>query len=180
MQSTSRVSSRTRRSSARWPKVGERTAGWNLTTPPLLLLVLDIPGTPVLIYTAFVNITFSVFTSRLGSFCTFAQFLFILMYGWPIFCSRGLRKRSISPVQGEQGAGDTLIADGWSHYSYPDSTGSKKMKTDGVWTYSCISTFLLQCGACSRFSQVKYSAEIQPWGRGQVALWIIVTTNEIY
>lgn len=45
---------------------------------------------------------------------------------------RGLRKRSISPVQGEQGVGESLITDGWSHYSYPDCTGSKKMKTDGV------------------------------------------------
>ncbi|XP_040001317.1 poly(A)-specific ribonuclease PARN [Xiphias gladius] len=44
--------------------------------------------------------------------------------------SRGVRKRSISPVQGEQGSGEPLIADGWSHFSYPDSTGSKKMKTD--------------------------------------------------
>ncbi|XP_026158487.1 poly(A)-specific ribonuclease PARN isoform X2 [Mastacembelus armatus] len=44
---------------------------------------------------------------------------------------RGLRKRSISPVQGEQeGGGDALITDGWSHYSYPDSTCNKKMKTD--------------------------------------------------
>lgn len=41
-----------------------------------------------------------------------------------------MRKRSISPVQGEQGTEEALIADGWSHYSYPDSTGSKKMKTD--------------------------------------------------
>lgn len=47
-------------------------------------------------------------------------------FGYP----RGLRKRSISPVQGEQGAGDAPVTDGWSHYSYPDSTGSKKMKTD--------------------------------------------------
>uniref|UniRef100_A0AAQ5ZY03 Poly(A)-specific ribonuclease PARN n=1 Tax=Amphiprion ocellaris TaxID=80972 RepID=A0AAQ5ZY03_AMPOC len=31
-----------------------------------------------------------------------------------------------------QGTEEALIADGWSHYSYPDSTGSKKMKTDGV------------------------------------------------
>uniref|UniRef100_A0A665TJG5 Poly(A)-specific ribonuclease PARN n=1 Tax=Echeneis naucrates TaxID=173247 RepID=A0A665TJG5_ECHNA len=46
--------------------------------------------------------------------------------------SSGFGKRSISPVQGEQGSGEPLIADGWSHYSYPDSTGSKKMKTDGV------------------------------------------------
>ncbi|XP_022593879.1 poly(A)-specific ribonuclease PARN [Seriola dumerili] len=44
--------------------------------------------------------------------------------------SRALRKRSISPVQGEQGSGEPVITDGWSHYSYPDSTGSKKMKTD--------------------------------------------------
>lgn len=43
---------------------------------------------------------------------------------------RGLRKRSISPVLGEQGIGDNQVTDGWSHYSYPDGTGSKKMKTD--------------------------------------------------
>uniref|UniRef100_A0AAX7TMY9 Poly(A)-specific ribonuclease PARN n=1 Tax=Astatotilapia calliptera TaxID=8154 RepID=A0AAX7TMY9_ASTCA len=42
------------------------------------------------------------------------------------------RKRSISPMQGEQGADDAQITDGWSHYSYPDTTGTKKMKTDGV------------------------------------------------
>ncbi|XP_031719066.1 poly(A)-specific ribonuclease PARN [Anarrhichthys ocellatus] len=47
-------------------------------------------------------------------------------FGYP----KGLRKRCISPVQGEQGAVDAPITDGWSHYSYPDSTGSKKMKTD--------------------------------------------------
>ncbi|KAM9856589.1 poly(A)-specific ribonuclease PARN [Aulostomus maculatus] len=46
--------------------------------------------------------------------------------------SRSLRKRSISPVQAEQASGDAQITDGWSHYSYPDSTGSKKMKTDDV------------------------------------------------
>ncbi|KAF1394744.1 hypothetical protein PFLUV_G00004330 [Perca fluviatilis] len=44
--------------------------------------------------------------------------------------ARGLRKRSISPTQGEQGAGDAPITDGWSQCSYPNSTGSKKMKTD--------------------------------------------------
>ncbi|XP_029006735.1 poly(A)-specific ribonuclease PARN [Betta splendens] len=47
-------------------------------------------------------------------------------FGYP----RHLRKRSISPVPGEPGSGDAVITDGWSHYSYPDSTGSKKMKTD--------------------------------------------------
>ncbi|XP_006804394.1 poly(A)-specific ribonuclease PARN [Neolamprologus brichardi] len=41
-----------------------------------------------------------------------------------------MRKRSISPMQGEQGADDAQITDGWSHYSYPDTTGTKKMKTD--------------------------------------------------
>ncbi|XP_029998072.1 poly(A)-specific ribonuclease PARN [Sphaeramia orbicularis] len=46
--------------------------------------------------------------------------------------SRGIRKRSISPVQAEQGGTEPLITDGWSHYSYPDSTGSKKMKTDDI------------------------------------------------
>uniref|UniRef100_A0A7N9AUP9 Poly(A)-specific ribonuclease PARN n=1 Tax=Mastacembelus armatus TaxID=205130 RepID=A0A7N9AUP9_9TELE len=32
----------------------------------------------------------------------------------------------------QEGGGDALITDGWSHYSYPDSTCNKKMKTDGV------------------------------------------------
>ncbi|XP_008314795.1 poly(A)-specific ribonuclease PARN isoform X1 [Cynoglossus semilaevis] len=44
--------------------------------------------------------------------------------------SRALRKRSISPVHGEQGSGELVSADGWNQYSYPESTGSKKMKTD--------------------------------------------------
>ncbi|TNN46190.1 Poly(A)-specific ribonuclease PARN [Liparis tanakae] len=47
-------------------------------------------------------------------------------FGYP----RGLRKRSISPVRGEQSAGDTAVTDGWSNYAYPDSAGGKKMKTD--------------------------------------------------
>uniref|UniRef100_A0A8C2YVG7 Poly(A)-specific ribonuclease PARN n=1 Tax=Cyclopterus lumpus TaxID=8103 RepID=A0A8C2YVG7_CYCLU len=51
-------------------------------------------------------------------------------FGYP----RGLRKRSISPVQGEQGSADAPVTDGWSNYSYPDSAGSKKMKTDGVYS----------------------------------------------
>ncbi|MED6293799.1 hypothetical protein CHARACLAT_014386 [Characodon lateralis] len=42
------------------------------------------------------------------------------------------RKRSISPVQGEQGGDDGVIRDGWNHYSIPDSTGSKKTKFDDV------------------------------------------------
>lgn len=41
-----------------------------------------------------------------------------------------IRKRSISPIQGEQGSEEGLITDGWSQYSYPDSTASKKIKTD--------------------------------------------------
>ncbi|MEQ2168927.1 hypothetical protein GOODEAATRI_019691 [Goodea atripinnis] len=44
----------------------------------------------------------------------------------------GKRKRSISPVQGEQGGDDGVIRDGWNHYSIPDSTGSKKTKFDGL------------------------------------------------
>ncbi|XP_034385331.1 poly(A)-specific ribonuclease PARN-like isoform X2 [Cyclopterus lumpus] len=48
-------------------------------------------------------------------------------FGYP----RGLRKRSISPVQG---SADAPVTDGWSNYSYPDSAGSKKMKTDGVYS----------------------------------------------
>ncbi|KAF3852591.1 hypothetical protein F7725_005946 [Dissostichus mawsoni] len=40
------------------------------------------------------------------------------------------RKRSISPALGEPGTGDAAMTDGWRDYAYPDSTGSKKMKTD--------------------------------------------------
>lgn len=76
-----------------------------------------------------------VVSAGMHSFCSYW-----CMYGL-FLCSRGLRKRSISPVQGEQGSGESLITDGWSHYSYPDSTGSKKMKTDGVWTHACIKYF---------------------------------------
>ncbi|KAM8878604.1 poly(A)-specific ribonuclease PARN [Spinachia spinachia] len=43
---------------------------------------------------------------------------------------KGLRKRSISPVEGEQGSGVPQITDGWSQYSFPDGTGSKKIKID--------------------------------------------------
>lgn len=60
----------------------------------------------------------------------FMKCLLLLLF-FSLLC-RCLRKRSISPVQGEQGTGESLITDGWSHYSYPDSTGSKKMKTDGM------------------------------------------------
>ncbi|XP_005813387.1 poly(A)-specific ribonuclease PARN [Xiphophorus maculatus] len=42
------------------------------------------------------------------------------------------RKRSISPTQGEQGGNDGVSGDGWNHYSFPDSTGSKKIKYDDV------------------------------------------------
>lgn len=41
------------------------------------------------------------------------------------------RKRSVSPALGEPGTGDAAMTDGWRDYAYPDSTGSKKMKTDG-------------------------------------------------
>ncbi|XP_077575141.1 poly(A)-specific ribonuclease PARN isoform X2 [Stigmatopora nigra] len=44
--------------------------------------------------------------------------------------ARALRKRSGSPITAEQGS--TEAADGWSNYSFSDSTGSKKMKTDVV------------------------------------------------
>ncbi|TNM85310.1 hypothetical protein fugu_007581 [Takifugu bimaculatus] len=43
---------------------------------------------------------------------------------------RSLRKRSISPAQGEQGMGNSPATDGWSHDLYPDNTGSKKIKID--------------------------------------------------
>lgn len=46
MRSTFRVNIRTKKSLARQPKPGVRTAGWNLTTP---LLGLDTPGRPVLL-----------------------------------------------------------------------------------------------------------------------------------
>lgn len=94
-------------------------------------------------------------------FCRFVLFS-STVYLWSFYCcccSRGLRKRSISPVQGEQGSGEPLITDGWSHYSYLDSTGSKKMRTDGVWTHACKRTFL----ATRSFPVGKYLAEV---GRG--------------
>ncbi|KAM6940434.1 poly(A)-specific ribonuclease PARN [Xenentodon cancila] len=43
-----------------------------------------------------------------------------------------MRKRSISPAQGEQGTEEALIADGWSQYSFPDGPGNKKMKLDDI------------------------------------------------
>lgn len=46
-------------------------------------------------------------------------------FGYP----RGMRKRSISPVQTDQGGGQPVTTDGWSDYSY-GIAGSKKMKTD--------------------------------------------------
>nr|XP_057924007.1 poly(A)-specific ribonuclease PARN [Doryrhamphus excisus] len=46
--------------------------------------------------------------------------------------SRSLRKRSISPIQPEQGSSEAAAVDGWSHYSYSDSSESKKRKTDDV------------------------------------------------
>ncbi|KAM4604209.1 poly(A)-specific ribonuclease PARN [Polymixia lowei] len=42
--------------------------------------------------------------------------------------TRSLGKRSISPVQAEQGSGDALITDGWNQYTPSDGTGSKKIK----------------------------------------------------
>lgn len=55
------------------------------------------------------------------------------------FSHRCLRKRSISPVQGEAATGEAAGTDGWSQYSYPDGTGSKKMRTDGTedFIYNC-------------------------------------------
>ena len=128
MQSTSRLS-RIRTSLGRQPKLGEKTVGWNLTTPPPPLpVVLDSPGTPALKCISFFNET--LFSCE--------QFHCILTCVWPLFVPRGLRKRSISPTQGEQGTGESAITDGWSHYSYPDSTCSKKMKTDGVCVNACL------------------------------------------
>ncbi|XP_056135956.1 poly(A)-specific ribonuclease PARN [Lampris incognitus] len=46
--------------------------------------------------------------------------------------SRALGKRSMSPVQGEQGSAEALISDGWNHYTHVESTGNKKIKTDDL------------------------------------------------
>ncbi|XP_072319625.1 poly(A)-specific ribonuclease PARN isoform X2 [Eucyclogobius newberryi] len=43
--------------------------------------------------------------------------------------TRGLRKRCMSPAQPEEG-GDPASGDGWSHLSYADVAGGKKLKTD--------------------------------------------------
>lgn len=45
---------------------------------------------------------------------------------------RPLGKRSISPIQEDQGTGQAQSTDGWSNYSPSDGTGSKKMKKDGA------------------------------------------------
>uniref|UniRef100_A0A1A7X650 Poly(A)-specific ribonuclease PARN n=1 Tax=Iconisemion striatum TaxID=60296 RepID=A0A1A7X650_9TELE len=42
------------------------------------------------------------------------------------------RKRSISPVQGDLGTEAAPTPDPWNNYSFPDGTGSKKIKFDGV------------------------------------------------
>uniref|UniRef100_A0A3Q2PG35 Poly(A)-specific ribonuclease PARN n=1 Tax=Fundulus heteroclitus TaxID=8078 RepID=A0A3Q2PG35_FUNHE len=52
------------------------------------------------------------------------------------------RKRSISPLQGEQRGEDGVSGDGWNHYSFPDGAGSKKMKFDGV----CVREYVCLCG----------------------------------
>uniref|UniRef100_A0A669CY50 Poly(A)-specific ribonuclease PARN n=1 Tax=Oreochromis niloticus TaxID=8128 RepID=A0A669CY50_ORENI len=82
------------------------------------------------------------------------------------------RKRSISPMQGEQGADDAQITDGWSHYSYPDTTGTKKMKTDGVSIRVFICTVFLggvvfSVVVCSRVPLGKYLAEDESRWHGE-------------
>lgn len=88
-----------------------------------------------------------------------------------IFCCCRMRKRSISPMQGEQGADDAQITDGWSHYSYPDTTGTKKMKTDGVWICVFICTvfvlFFLCLVVCSRVPLGKYLVEDESRWHGE-------------
>lgn len=79
MQSTSRRS-RKRRSLARRPKLGERTAGWSPTTPPLLLLVLVIPGAPLLLHTADFNIMLEQILFLLYVFCIFLFFFLFVFF----------------------------------------------------------------------------------------------------
>uniref|UniRef100_A0A669F4G2 Poly(A)-specific ribonuclease PARN n=1 Tax=Oreochromis niloticus TaxID=8128 RepID=A0A669F4G2_ORENI len=87
-------------------------------------------------------------------------------------CVTLMRKRSISPMQGEQGADDAQITDGWSHYSYPDTTGTKKMKTDGVSIRVFICTVFLggvvfSVVVCSRVPLGKYLAEDESRWHGE-------------
>lgn len=75
-------------------------------------------------------------------------------------------------MQGEQGADDAQITDGWSHYSYPDTTGTKKMKTDGVSIRVFICTVFLggvvfSVVVCSRVPLGKYLAEDESRWHGE-------------
>lgn len=120
---------RIRRKCANLLNPGVRAVGWSLTMLPP---ALDIPGA---FWSAMYLPVF--FEAQL---CRYLQFQSINMFFF--LCGfRGIRKRSISPVQMEQGGTEPVITDGWSHYSYPDSTGSKKMKTDGAWTCA----YILHC-----------------------------------
>lgn len=96
-----------------------------------------------------------------------------------IFCCCRMRKRSISPMQGEQGADDAQITDGWSHYSYPDTTGTKKMKTDGVWIRVFICTVFVF--VFSLFGSMQQDSPRKVLSRGweQVAWWMIITAKEL-
>lgn len=169
MQSTSRESSRKRRS--RQPKHGEKTVGWSLTTPAPPLLRLDIPGTRAM------NASRCTFPDEILSIFLFCSifFRFSQTCAHEIFCCCRMRKRSISPMQGEQGADDAQITDGWSHYSYPDTTGIKKMKTDGVW----IRVFI--CTVFSLFGSMQQDSPRKVLSRGweQVAWWMIITAKEL-
>ncbi|XP_056442464.1 poly(A)-specific ribonuclease PARN isoform X1 [Gadus chalcogrammus] len=47
-----------------------------------------------------------------------------------------LGKRSISPNQADQGAGEAQATDGWNQSSHPDGMGNKKLKTDELYSQS--------------------------------------------
>lgn len=172
MQSTSRESSRKRRS--RQPKHGEKTVGWSLTTPAPPLLGLDIPGNEWMLHIVHFLMKFCPFFSSVVFSSDFHRLCL-----HEIFCCCRMRKRSISPMQGEQGADDAQITDGWSHYSYPDTTGTKKMKTDGVWIRVFICTVFVLF--FSLFGSMQQGSPRKVLSRGweQVAWWMIITAKEL-
>ncbi|XP_061626541.1 poly(A)-specific ribonuclease PARN isoform X1 [Phyllopteryx taeniolatus] len=79
-------------------------------------------------------------------------------FGYP----RALRKRGGSPIQAEEGSAEG--ADGWSHYSYSDGTGSKKMKTDEVVESKTSEGWLKTTDACESSGSSPVSEEDGPGG----------------
>ncbi|XP_017283730.1 poly(A)-specific ribonuclease PARN isoform X2 [Kryptolebias marmoratus] len=73
------------------------------------------------------------------------------------------RKRSISPLQGEQGTEEAPISDPWNHYSFPDSTGNKKMKFDDASERANVEAVESKTSeGWLKITEASYSAESSP------------------